>query len=376
MSTDLDRGLRTALEELVNAAPPTDLAVRAIAAGRRRRRWRWGGSVLAGVAAAATIAFTVTAVGGANDPAPVADPPGSHVVLAYWALTDGSPDETYSLVLDRSTGMYKRLPYYVAVPSPDGRHVFVIEDGVVEAVPGDLGFRMGIVDLNTDAVSWLPGDHSNRVAWPWALVQWSPDGSTVLLTDLAPNRDLPAGFTLVDVATLAQTSVTLPLLNVDHQAVLAFSFTPDGDAVMAAHRSVLGLTEETDPVTVSWYTLDGDRIHSRPLGVRAGETVVFTADRTGVLVNGRGDGGEYVASIVSTVDGSVQTIDRDIWAPAVWGDGTIVIAGDQVFGIDGTHLGFVPSPPASATGGRPNQGRWVAIGDATGLPATADHLRF
>jgi hypothetical protein len=191
MSTQLDRELREALEDLASARPPAGLADHAVRRAVRRRRTMRTASVTAGLAVVATIA--ATAPWGRPAPAPTGQTPpetqGRFAITQLICLPDGAePDRPVSLELNRQTGTYESLPYSNALPSPDGSKVAVV-DGT-DGTPA----RVGVIDTASRHVEWIP---DSADTFPTA---WSPDGGRLALQYARETEGTTPEYALVDAA--------------------------------------------------------------------------------------------------------------------------------------------------------------------------------
>jgi hypothetical protein len=381
MSTDLERGLREVLEDLFNVDPPTGVAARAIARAKRRRRSARAGSLLAAIAVAGTITLSVVVVGPDHGAPPAGATPSvgstpsvgptiegtSRVVLVYGGLTNGQGGPVESLVLNMSTGEYERLPYRSVVPSPDGRHLFVIEpDSAAQYMP-----RSGLLDRASGDVEWLPISGSTRDH-----PQWSPDGSTVLLTDHGV-RDGQSGFTLVDVATVRKTFVSLPDLWTENALGLRLSFTADASGVLLVRSQGSGSEADLNVrlTAIDRYTLDGQLSGSVPLELDDVRWATLSEDGTRLLaLQLPGDGTSSVA-VVSVVDGSiVSTMDGMSTVPVLWADDEVAVTFEgAVYTLDGDLVAHLETPPGLFGSGGYQE---IVVGSAAGLPMTAAHLTF
>jgi hypothetical protein len=375
MSTDLERGLREVLEDLVDVEPPTGVAARAIARANRRRRPARAGSVLVALAAVGTIMLSVLVVGRDNASPPAGSTPSvgptiegrARVVLVYGGLNNGRGGPVESLVLNMSTGEYERLPYRSVTPSPDGRLLFVIEpDGVAQFLP-----RTGILDRASGDVAWLPISGGTRDH-----PQWSPDGSTVLITDHG-DRDALSGFTLVDVATHTKTFVSLPDLWTENALGFRLSFTADGTGVQLVRSQ--GSGSEADPnvrlTTIDRYDFNGRLVGSVPLALDEVRWAILSADGTKLLaLRLPGDGSSSVV-VISVADGSIiSTIDGMSTLPVLWADDEVAVTFEgAVYTLGGDLVTHIESPPGLFG---PGSYQEIVVGPAAGLPVSAAHLAF
>jgi hypothetical protein len=225
MSTDLSEKIRRTLVELTDVPPPPDLAAKAIRRARRRRRRTVTVAACAAAVVGAAVAVPL-ALSPAPDPPTVTVPPlgdPRRAVGAYSGIaeqTAGSVQATHSYVLDHATGEYRRIPYDLALPSPDGRRFFVARGDGSGANP----IRGGIMDGAGAAVRWVEAYDGGAVR-----AAWSPDGTTILLTRY-PKGGQPE-LVFVDTATLEAKTRPLPAAAQPNSMGLGLIFTADGKGV-------------------------------------------------------------------------------------------------------------------------------------------------
>lgn len=236
---------RTLREWSTQAELPHDLAERALAGSRRRRRLL---RVVPLVTAAAAVAV-VAAVGvpGIRDVVglPADDgqvtstsdvhadtknnPPEKLIAAGRIAvsaistihqerLSDGSTalHRSWSLY-NPNNGEYERTSWSWLDVAPGLRQAAVLEGGLPSS-------RIGILNMRTRAVSWISVDH------PVAGLAWSPDGTKVLATAYTKDPDVfkklsgdstesfpstRTGFLVVDVATGTSAFHSMPPRNYD-----------------------------------------------------------------------------------------------------------------------------------------------------------------
>lgn len=111
-------------------------------------------------------------------------------------------------------------------PSPDGKHV------AVALVYGEGGTFLSILDANDGASSSLFGESSgidNRVLF----LDWSPDGSSVLVLGRDTNPDLRGSAWLVNINTHQFRAMNIKPMT-DAQQITGASFSPDGKMIVFA----------------------------------------------------------------------------------------------------------------------------------------------
>ena len=193
MTTQLDRELREALEDLASARPPTGLADRAVRRAVRRRRAMRTTSVAAGLAVLATIAVSVSWTTPASSPTAQAptNTDGRFAITGLICIPDGAqPDGAVNLELNRQTGAYAVLPYQTTLVSPDGSRLAVV-DGTAGGT--DPPTRVGVIDTATRQVEWIP---DSADTFPTA---WSPDGRRLALQYAPEQEGTTPEFAVVDV---------------------------------------------------------------------------------------------------------------------------------------------------------------------------------
>lgn len=351
MSRDFEYEIRDAVVDLAEEGRSVNLAAAAIRDGRhivRRRR---------AVSAAATFAVLAVLVvpfalhrpttrivqPGAAAPPPVpaatssaagaavsAVPTPAMSVPGPAALPDGMVygslprDDGSSLVYDRSTGRYVRLPFAGIVPSPAGSTAAI-----------DDGRRVGLVDLATGAVRWAVGPAPAGTAF-----DWSPDGTQ--LTYLAKGGK--TGTVRVTVLTVAK----------------AFAASVGADFICPLNCSSAWLP---DGRSIAVSGMDG-KLPIRLVDFRTGSLTKGLERVTGVLTNGHGvtDDGTLVvtqigpqATVTVAATGRVILSLPDEAAQAYWSSGNelLVVRGDGVarYSFNGAPTDTYPFPPGILTTG-------------------------
>lgn len=143
-------------------------------------------------------------------------------------------------------------------------------------------------------------------------------------------------------------------------------------------RSV-GSGSEADPnvrlTAIERYTRTGELIDTLPLAIEDVRWVTISADGSKLAVNLVPGLERSSIAVISTADGSIiATIDDVAPALPLWVDGEVLISySGEVLTLDGAVVGQMPRPPDVPF---PGLAPPVVVGPATGLPASADHLRF
>jgi hypothetical protein len=293
------------------------------------------------------------------------------VVLVYGGFPDGEPGPLgdYSLVLDTWTGEYEQMPYHTVLPSPTGTRLLAI---VGDGSP-DFPIQFKFLDRSsTGGVSLaLPGQ--------WHDPQWSPDGSTVLISNAMPIDGAP-GFELVTAATITTSPfVPVPQVRTDNALGLGFSFTADATGVLFVHSQ--GSGNEADGnvrlTTVDHYTLDGTLVESVPLAIDRVRWATVSADGARIwAVRSPDEAGNSSLVVLSTVDGSVvSTIEGVPIGPVEWADNEVaVMFGGSVYSVDGALIGRVPTHPDAGASNADYES--VVLGRVADLPAAAAQHAF
>jgi hypothetical protein len=280
-----DQAIRDVFERVAAAPVPSDLAeaaIRRAARDRRRRATLAAASAVVAVAVAVPI-FTFARSGGdtAEGPAittgtaPSGTVPGSRwVITAYSGVTSAA--DSYSLVLDRQSGAYERLPYQEVVPSPDGSRLIV-----TQSEPG----RTGVMDRATGAVRWIPGV-DRYVRGP----TWSPDGASILLTTIPKDDDW--GFAIVDADDLTIQRVTVAASNT---AGSDYFWAPDGRIGLQSSRNGPSEADPEVSLGVVYFDLSGREVGALDLGGGwIDGAAAFSPDGRRVAVSTSRHGGEIV----------------------------------------------------------------------------------
>lgn len=366
MMTHLDRELRGALEDLASAPAPSGLAEAAIRRAAHRRRAMRFGSVAACIAllsAAALVVLPGPVPLLPTEPKPTVDlrPPvvseGRYVINTVTYRREGS-SEAASLMLNYATGEYDELPYSTVLPSPDGTRAFVVD--------GDGPSRMGILDLATRQVEWVPGDSSTLYA-----PDWSTDGSRLVLSHRA-DRGEP-GFAILGASTplRAPSLVSVPDLGPSETMV----WGPDSESLLS-----LVLRDDRNVVGVAYRTLTGERTRLVPVVGTAQPTpigsMLASADHSRVLVLNSANHG----TVVDTRTGAIAEVPLaglpfawvgNYWLLAQVGDGVEARDGGiSLIDLTGAVVDRIQTPKAPLDAFR------FTIGSAAGLPNSARHLTF
>jgi len=191
----LDDAVRDAVRNLADEARPVNLGARAVTVARRRRAVRAAVATIAAIVALAAAAATVV-VHPWRDPVQPAHRPS----VVRLTLSRDAPLVIEGLELTS----YHRNNGPTRVLLTGGRYVEATVSDAAVAPAGDrvAAIRLrsvGLLDPATDTLPqpWqLPWGHASSV-------QWSPDGSQVLMSvEDAPNGSpTRVGFAIVDVAT-------------------------------------------------------------------------------------------------------------------------------------------------------------------------------
>jgi hypothetical protein len=257
MSTRIDTVLREALDDLAASAPvPAGLAPTALRRARRQRLIQWGGLGTA-VAAAAAVVAVVASIGFADAPAhQAAGDDGRPTIIAYGMLGKSIDDlgqDDHSLLLDRTSGRYERVPYQRVVPSPDGDRALVWRR-VATATDHLAAAEVGVLDRATGTVRWLPRD---RYAGSG---EWSRDGRKILLNQYS-DTTAPAAI-VADPDTLQTSRVVLAGLVEASSGVYAqIVWAPDGRGFAT---TVYGGQSGPIPTAIHVYGPDGRLARSVP----------------------------------------------------------------------------------------------------------------
>ncbi|WP_148308238.1 PD40 domain-containing protein [Actinoplanes friuliensis] len=236
MNRPMEELLRETVHDLAGEArTATDLATGARVRGRRLRRRRQAGYVVAVVllAALTTVPYAVLrdtalpplppSTGISSAPVPqtsrwsAKEPfglPGGTVITGVGGVSTET-GTGQSLVLERNAKQYKALPASTTAswPSPNGRWVAVQDDQRA----GQIGVRR----VSTGNIQWLPGEKLSGPAW-------SPDGDRLLLTTEE------GGFAVVTAATAAVKTHSVDQSKFACTDSCQYSWLPQGDQVAIA----------------------------------------------------------------------------------------------------------------------------------------------
>ncbi len=382
MTTQLEKAVREALDQLTDAPPPPDLAQAAI---RRAGRQRTARLVAAGVAAvAAAVVAVPLAIGGlaspGDNPPPARMGPGTaakpFVVTAYSGVNnpgDPGPADDYSLLLDPDTGEYDKVPYNEVVPSPDGSQVLVHEGDNSLAHPS----RRGVLNRESGEVRWLPGNAGYTSG-----ASWSPDGRQILITN-RPKDNNGAGFLLVDAATLAAEQVEVPDVSTQNTNGLAFVWAPDGTEVALTHSVNVSESEPGRVTGIGFYDLAGKPTRTLPVnGGSLNEGSGFSPDGSRIALDNR-----FVNDQIQIVDATTGAVQHEFSVPTAdavvgWYDDVHLILKDygdrnlterpnlKVVDLTGKVTQTVPFAEGSDTAQR------VFVGSSADLGTAAEKLAF
>ncbi|MEO3743559.1 hypothetical protein [Plantactinospora sp. B5E13] len=391
MNPHVTGAIRNTFEELADSAPPpTGLAQVTLARARRQRITRLGaGGGLATALCAALVGLLATVVPTGDGPAEqaAAGAPGrDSVVTAYSGIRDPdvqdpSPNFFYSVVLNRKTGQYDRLPYRFAMPSPDGSQVLVGTGD--NAVPHPT--RVGILDRAGGQVRWLPTPEIGAAnVWGYAdSGSWSPDGRQILFT-YRPKQDGQAGFLLTDAATLQTRFVPLPDVEAENTRGLSLAWAPGGvGVVLTTSRNV----DESQPGVVTgirFYDLTGRLVRTLPASVPLADGAGISPNGSQLALVDPNLPGPTRVTVVDAATG-VQRAVVDLGSPARlvgWTDDThllLWVFADSAPGAEQeTGLVVVDLTGKVVRTIRPaaDQPQQTFVGPADGLPAEAEQLTF
>jgi hypothetical protein len=324
MSDHFERTLRGAMETMTHRPPPTNLAGTAIRTARRRQVTRWA---VAGALTVLVVASLTAGIGTIRPAAPGNTVGGSvqplrpQTVTAYNRVAAPGKlpwDSNLSLLLDRKTGGYVPVPYYVAVPSPDGRSAAVQSNDTPVA-------RTGILDRVSGRVRWLP-DGPLRGG-----PRWSSSGDRVLFS--ASEGPDTFGFEVIDARTLAGTFVATP-------GAIFFDWLPDDSGLV----TLGGTSDRANPVDgVRYYNLDGTVRRSIPIALGPATNLSAQFD----IANGR--------ILITTWDaatkrGTVHQLDSDSGQASVLP--LTLASGQQIVArADADHVLVFTVPAAPPTTG-------------------------
>lgn len=312
MSNDLDSDMsdvRQALAAFTDAPPPAGLAAAAIRTAGHQRRVRiavTSVAIVAALAAAPVAVSAVTASGAGGSLSPAADAVDPLVIKAYSGHLNGS------LLLDYRTGEYVKVPYRIAVPSPDGTLALVSVGNNSPVNP----LRLGVMDIASGEVRWLEDYHGLRGA------AWSPDGRELLITEIGdPDRAL-VGFAIVDASTFESTfvhqdDIVDPDINVDGAR---FVWSPDGQEIVLTRSTGWEQEFEADLTwAIRFYDREGTLLRELPASGPVAREAAFSPDGTRIAVFNHHTGAPI--EIVDRDTGAVlRTVSVPGWDAESWGD--------------------------------------------------------
>lgn len=291
MSRDVNGALRNVFEELADSAPPpAGLLPATLRRARRQRITRLTvGGGLAGVLCAALAGLLGAIIplsgGPADQAATGGTAAGPYVVTAYSGVrdpkvTDPSPALNYSLLLNRRTGRYDRVPYPFAMPSPDGSRVLVSRGDNSEAAPTEVG----ILDPGSGDVQWIAApDLGAPKVWGYTdLGRWSPDGRQILFS-YRPRAEADSGFLLVDPETLRPVFRRLPDLGTQNTHGHSLVWTPDSDG-FALTISPSGAAGAGNVTGIRFYDLTGRLLRTVPTSLALADAGWFSPDGSQVAL--------------------------------------------------------------------------------------------
>ncbi|MEV0713814.1 hypothetical protein [Asanoa sp. NPDC050611] len=304
-----DRLLRETFEQLADDGPPPPGLARAALAGARRRR-RAGFAAGVGVAVCAALGAGVAVNGGGGNQ--VASGPGGSVVAAYSgirdpAVEDPSPAFDYSLLLDRETGEYERVPYRSVMPSPDGDQVLVGEGDNSVVHPT----RVGIMDRDSKTVRWMPTGERDGFPGNAGDGVWSPDGKRIAFR-LVPKTGAVT-VVVVDVATLRTDVLPVPDFR---QGDIRLAWTPDSAGFAITTATLADESAPYEAGEVQFYDLAGRLWRSFDVSdPKLCAAPAFSADGRLALSGPLGQPGDLSIAVADPATGAVR--DRfDVTGPA------------------------------------------------------------
>jgi hypothetical protein len=396
MSRDVSGALRDVFEEMADSAPPpAGLVPATLGRARRQRITRLTvGGGLAGVLCAALaglLGAIIPLSGGVADrTAAGGNGVRPYVVTAYSGVrdpkvTDPSPAYNYSLLLNRRTGRYDRVPYPFAMPSPDGSRVLVGRGDNSGAAPTEVG----ILDPASGEVRWIQApDLGAPKVWGYTdLGRWSPDGRQILFT-YRPRAAADSGFLLVDPETLRPVFRRLPDLGTQNTHGHDLVWTPDSDG-FALTTSPSDATGAPGNVTgIRFYDLTGRLLRTVPTSVVLADAGWFSPDGSQVaLIDPVPAGAQPKVTVADAATGAARQV-VDLRRPVrllgwtderhllvyVYANAEASAAPDQqrdaLLVIDLTGRTVRTIQPAEES---PQE---MFIGSSDGLPASAAKLTF
>ncbi|HET6212331.1 MAG TPA: WD40 repeat domain-containing protein [Micromonosporaceae bacterium] len=178
MSTELDDAVRETLHELAAEVRPANLTAPALRRAGRIRIRRGALTAAAAVVATAAVAtpyvllhdrgthqvpppsVNASVPTRSSPPAPPSVQDGPVRLVDGWLLVTGPNGADELWLWDWVRGRFRSLPYNIAIPAPTGDLVMV----------GTDDNRIGVLDLHTDKVRWLPRRGVD------GMVDWAADG--------------------------------------------------------------------------------------------------------------------------------------------------------------------------------------------------------
>ncbi|MFJ8577203.1 hypothetical protein [Micromonospora sp. NPDC093277] len=299
MTTDLDRALRDALEEIGDAPPPVGVAPAVVRRVRRQGRVRvavTGGALVALVAVAAPLGMRAVG-GGPSDPFAAGLPTSCSLVVTAYSAADPQSPTARSLLRDDKTGEYVNLPFLSAVPSPDGSRVLVRGGEDTPTSPR----VSGILDpASPDSVLWINKYTREEGAW-------SPDGKEILFT--VRERLSDRGFAIVDAETLKATFVKVDFYAGGNIGSQDFVWAPGGNEVALTVSQSGGNEALADQVTgIRFYNRAGQLTRTLPATAPLYSGQGFSPDGSRIALHNRGVSGDPIKIIATATGAAQQTV--------------------------------------------------------------------
>lgn len=320
--------------DLDNAAAGTPVAAPDIPAliGRGRRRRRQRRALLAGAAAVAVVAVAAgagvlatqtrraaaplrpaasptSASRASASPEPLTAVPRPPADLVRVAGFDVAAWPSQGVVYDRTHHRYRYFPHSYALPAPVGTRVVLVTE---PASGGNQTVSMYDTATGTSRPIQVDG---GTVTEP----RWSPDGSKLVFgASDKQSTTRPAGFVVVDAATLTPHTVMLPWSQFPISTTVV-QWTPDGTHLVAGvlSRSGNGTTDH-----LQLFTVDGTPDGVVPATAWAPAASEWSPDRSRfVSYNDTTDKSTAIYAVFDATSGAIVgqlPVPADYW----WLDGS------------------------------------------------------